>query len=483
MQPGSPLKFVRASFTGAKLTIVKLLVGFVRVKFIALQFGASGTGLLAQATQLSVFGVSLGSLSMAVGIINRLNDPLVISSPDRRQKILSTAFTTQCLVCVPVLAAALLATTTIGHWVFGPLATPGMVLAVFLSVPLSAITAGYLEGILFGFGRYDWYVRASCIAAIGSLIAFIPLGYFWGLGGAFWALLISALLYFFCFTFYVSKLLPLREVFSFGLDRVEGLNLLRFSAVMTLAGLATYGSSILIRRKILGTLGADAAGIVQVPIALSAYFTPFLTNAFWGRLHPAVAKTQGESDACTELVSVLPITAVITTALILSLLVGREFFVHLAYSPAFVGAITLIPLQLTADFFYLIAFCFSVYFLARSKLRIYLIGWILYFSIVVGGTFVLLPSLGLKAVPVAYGFSGLLFVLASLVWLSRKIEGIPFRRLLGVLFGCMALILLQDWVLAEAAPFWVRFLIPGALMLGLLKRYGKTIFSELSILS
>ena len=63
---------IRAFFSGGMLSLTRLATGFVRIKYVALVLGTAGVGFLSQATQLQLLGISLASLSMAVGIINRM---------------------------------------------------------------------------------------------------------------------------------------------------------------------------------------------------------------------------------------------------------------------------------------------------------------------------------------------------------------------------------------------------------------------------
>src|SRR5579871_3532139 len=62
----------RAFFSGGALSMTRLLTGFVRIKYVALVLGTAGVGFLSQATQLQLLGIAVASLSLAVGIINRM---------------------------------------------------------------------------------------------------------------------------------------------------------------------------------------------------------------------------------------------------------------------------------------------------------------------------------------------------------------------------------------------------------------------------
>ena len=77
----------RAFFSGGLLSLTRLITGFVRVKYVALMLGTAGVGFLSQANELQILGISIASLSMAVGIINRMG----AIGPDNRARVLSAA--------------------------------------------------------------------------------------------------------------------------------------------------------------------------------------------------------------------------------------------------------------------------------------------------------------------------------------------------------------------------------------------------------
>src|SRR5438876_10041479 len=95
----------RAFFSGGALSLTRLLTGFVRIKYVALVLGTTGVGFLSQATQLQLLGISIASLSLAVGVINRMG----AIGPEKRShesRLLSTAFTSQVIVAATLLVLA-----------------------------------------------------------------------------------------------------------------------------------------------------------------------------------------------------------------------------------------------------------------------------------------------------------------------------------------------------------------------------------------
>lgn len=412
----------RAFFSGGALSLTRLLTGFVRIKYVALVLGTAGVGFLSQATQLQLLGISVASLSLAVGIINRMG-ALGPAKRDYESRMLATAFTAQIGVAAVILMLAIASPQRLTDALFGrdtPLATFGIstleVLAVVFSVPLSVIASGYLEGVFFGGGRYDLYVKASIWATVTGFVATLAMIWIWRLPGAFWSIFASSALLLTAFLVFVRRIRPYSHLFRFGFDFSEANALVRFSIVMLVSGAIVPMARLWIQRDVIVRYGPDANGLLQVPLAITAYYTPFLTNALWGRLHPTITRVGPGPEGRHELTAALRMTVVLATAAIASILFLKDLLVPLAYSRAFVPATKLLPSELTGDYFYFIAMTFSVYALGLSRLRVYLAGWVAYSIIALLGSLYLVRHIGIVGVPIGYGVSAVLTCIVSLLW-------------------------------------------------------------------
>lgn len=419
---------VRAFFSGGMLSLTRLATGFVRIKYVALVLGTTGVGFLSQATQLQLLGISIASLSMAVGIINRMG--AIGDNRAREGQLLSTAFTSQLTISLTLLGAAVIFSGPLTDLVFGAKAlahspiTSLDVLAVVFSVPLAVIASGYLEAVFFGAGRYDLYVRASIWATVlgfGSTLAII---YVWRLPGAFWSFFVSALLLAGAFIIHVRRVRPFLELFKVGFDLSEANALIRFSIAVLVSGALVPTARLWVQRSVISEFGIDANGLLQVPFAVNAYYTPFLTNALWGRMHPAVTRLGPTPEGRRELTTAIRLTVIMATAAIVAILFLKDVLVPLAYSPAFLPATRLLPAQLVGDYFYFVAFPFTVYALGLSRLRVYLAAWVGYSTVAVIASFVLMRSFGLVGVPLGYGLSNGIGAIVALTWfVSHRDEG------------------------------------------------------------
>lgn len=460
---GGKREFQSAVMLGGFLSAVSLGIGVIRGKAIAIYLGVSGVGFLAQANQLLLLSASVGTLSMATGIVHQLASKPYKDDPERSARMLQTAFSVQFGLSLLIVLGGVIWSADISNAVFGTPSEGGSIIAVLAGVPLYVLSSGYLAGVFFGFNRYDLYVRASIWAVVSGFAVFVPLLWTHGLGGAIWAITALGTIYFLSFLFFTRELVPFRVWFRPRLDWRELRPLLRFSFVLFFTGASLYASNLIVRRMVIDELGLTANGLLQVALALTAYYTPFLTNPLWGRLHPQVIEKGDSPAAREELCSALRINVLLNSCIIVSLLIAPEYLIRLAYSWRFQEALELIPIQLLGDFFYFLVFAFSVYVLGAGRLRWYFGGWILYYASVIGFTNLLLPSLGLQAVPAAYLAVNAAAAIVGAAWFMRTTSASIALPEAWRYLGCLTAVLGQIFIFYNSEQPLLRLVIPGIL--------------------
>ncbi len=155
---------------GGTLSLSRLLTGMVRIKVLALALGVEGVGVYAILLQLYLTGVAAVSMSLAVPIINLGRPKLAAGHVREAGSIAGTALAvvgTNILLML-LLAAAfgqpLLDQLGVGH------ETRGLVWPIAIAIAIGAISGAFWEGISFLIDRFDTYVRAGIIAAVGDML-------------------------------------------------------------------------------------------------------------------------------------------------------------------------------------------------------------------------------------------------------------------------------------------------------------------------
>jgi FkbM family methyltransferase len=447
--PDSGKSFLDASFSGGALSAVRLVTGFLRSKYVALSLGLAGVGLISQGAQLQLLLASLATLGISTAIVNVYNDPKLTSL--EKEHCLQTALTVQltaALVCI-----------VFGFWkLHGIAALSGasssetaLFLPVLMSIPVMIAVVGYLDPILLATGRYRDWVRASMASGVLGFISFLVLAKWMGISGAFWGFLSIPVISLVC---YLSVFRQLQKksttgplfpgIFKFGFSLKMFKAFLNISFVTLLPAALGYFLTLSLRGKLVTLLGAEANGLQQVPFAITAYLTPFLTNALWGRLQPMVSATGDSPSARKELGFILRFTLIATTAFATGMMVFAPFFIRMAYSSQFLPATRLVPFQLLGDFFYFLAFPLSVYFLGISRFRDYLFGWITYYVGYAAICWYLIPKMGLLSLPISYIFASVIGSVLTFGWYLSKAVPSDRRATLGIFFPCLIAVVGQS---------------------------------------
>ena len=413
---------------GGILSLVRLVAGFGRTKYLALILGPAGVGVLAQANQFQLLTVTLGSLSMAVGIISGLSVANHDGDHSRARRVVGTAFTVQLILSITIMALGLAFAKPLSRLIYGSDQALWSV-AVIVALPLAVGASGFLEGVLFGSNRYDLYVRGSIAATIITVCTQLAMIHWWGLTGAFLGYPLGSIIIFIAFVIVTPRARALRETFVFAWDAQELVLLLKLSGTILLNSAMGYVTALFVRRAVILRLGTDGNGILQVPLALSAYYTPFVTNGLWARLHPIVSARPTSPEARRELNHSLQIAAALTVLYVVGVNVTRPMLVKVAYSAAFNDCLPLIPLQAAGDYAYFIAFTLGVYLLAVGRLGSYLLGWSLYYMIFGVGAVAMLSKFELRAPPLAHVVAAVGVATLGLVTSAR---GLLTARSIGV---------------------------------------------------
>jgi O-antigen/teichoic acid export membrane protein len=268
--------------------------------------------------------------------------------------------------------------------------------------------------------------------------------------------------------FFVRRVRPLSHLFRFGFEWAEANALVRFSVAMLVSGALLQTAQLWIGSRVIAKFGIDARGLLAVPIALTSYYTPFLTNALWGRLHPTLTRVGPSREGRHELTTALRLVVGLAAAAITAILFLKDLLVPLAYSRAFLPATRLLPMQLFGDYFYFVAFPFTVYALGISRLRVYLAAWVGYAVVAIVASLALIPIFGVVGAPAGYAVSNVLGAVVGIAWLvSRGDEGLATTLLMVA--GGMVVVSVQSWLAWRNQLFLVQgaiAVVTGAVVLG-----------------
>lgn len=433
-------KTFRSAVFTSPLAIIRLSTGFIRSKYAAISLLPAGVGLLSQASLFVTFLTAIGSLGLVNSLMQQMSYHREKDNVAELLKVKGTTLVSQLLMLAILVVPLFFFIGTLNNYLFDTRDSSFNTDMVFLliGIPVSVLTANYVEGFFTAYSRFNLYVRASSYATIMGLLAFFPLVYFWGVHGAIIHVWLNAFILLFFFLYYVRKIVNYKDVFVFRFDTnvfkkifKEGMVNLGCSGLTTLVAL-------LIRNKIIHHEdgGESENGIYQIVISITAYYTPFITNPIWANYFPLLS-AKGVTDETRRVIkSTLIYTLIASSTVCLGVLTVPELLIRILASPEFLKAIYYFPLQMVGDIWYFIFFIFGIYLLSQRRVKQYLIIWICFLVFQFAIAELLIGRMGVRGAAIAYSASCLAVGLYAIWQFSRLFSKKDFQKILELLFIC-----------------------------------------------
>jgi O-antigen/teichoic acid export membrane protein len=416
------------------------------------------TGVLAQILNFSALLFQIIPLGLTTGVAK-----LIADSPSDRVKVgtvvgtssaLSLASATACLIVMAPFSAQISQVLTGSEQYALP------VLLILVSLPLYN-AAGALSYVLQGLADIRRLTIANIATAAGSLALLIPLTIAFGLIGATAAVAVASIVQFAFFLFAVWRAFFQRRwrLSAIRVSWTAAKPLLHYGVVLLVAGLGAWGSLLLVRTIGIHVLGPFQNGIYQVVNGISAQYMAVFIAWMSAYVFPRVVAEKDPGRTQTMLNSVHRANLLIMGSGMVATVALRELAVRLLYSPAFLAAAPILPIQVLGDYARVIGWSFGICLFARGRAGGYLIAmlaqdllWILISPAAIN-------AFGTPAIAMGYSLSSLAWP-ALMYPMVRRWFGVKIDRDgallsivgLGAIVGAILLPGLPGLLMAGALP-------------------------------
>jgi O-antigen/teichoic acid export membrane protein len=401
-----------------------LLLGAARTKIAATLLGPAGMGLLSQALTLAEFMRQAGNLGTGRGFLRLVAEYGRAGERRRLERLIVTATIVVSIPSALLAVACAIFAEPVAGWVFDDPAHAMLVrlsaIAVVAAVP-GAMAARVFNGLLD--------LRAFAVIALTqpavSVVAMAALGAWRGLDGAVASFAVAEAVG----GLVGATLLWRRVVRPLDLDlrpRVPDgqtlRRLLRYASALTVTSLAAAGAALLVRGEILRQVGAEANGLYQVAWQVGQNYLGILGISLWSYGMPKVASQLDDPEAIGELQNdFLRIVVLVLAPGIVLLLAARDLWIPLLYSRAFLGVGATIAWQLAGELFAAMRQSMNITLLPRERLA-FLVGQGMgYWSLWAALSYLLLPRLGVIAVPGSYCAANLVLLAISYLYHRERL--------------------------------------------------------------
>ncbi|ENF1959003.1 lipid III flippase WzxE [Yersinia enterocolitica] len=418
------MSLAKASIWTAGSTLIKIGVGLLVVKLLAVTFGPSGVGQAGNFRQLiTVLGVLSGA-----GIFNGITKYVAEyhQQPERLRAVLGTSSAIVLGFSTLLALIFLLAAKPVSIALFGHADYQNVVRAVAfiqMGIAYANLFLAILKGYRDAMGNALAVIGGSLIGVVAYYICFRIGGYPGALVGL---ALVPALVVIPAAAMLIRrKTIPLSYL-KLSWDKALASHLGKFTIMALITSVTLPVAYVMMRNLLADRYGWDAVGIWQGVSSISDAYLQFITASFTVYLLPTLSRLKAKADISREILRSLKfvLPAVATASLIVWLL--RDFAIWLLFSHQFTAMRDLFAWQLVGDVLKVGSYVFGYLVIAKASLRFYILTEVSQFLLLSGFAHWLIPMNGSLGAAQAYMATYIVyFALCSCVFLMYRRHSSP----------------------------------------------------------
>lgn len=404
----APNELVTASVLMMASSSTGLVVGLIRSKLVALLLGPAGVGVLSNLSIYNNLVVTTATAVAGQGSTRAIAAERAMGRDDRLDWLIRYTFLVPTAIGLLLLIGSAALASQVAATVMGDSGYATLVVISAVGIPLGALATAY-AGVLQGYVRIGSLARAGIVSTLGSLVLTVGLVLWFGITGAALAipavLLLQLAIYFRQEPWVVLDRRWRRRLAVNWPALGPVLQLGIASVVLALAGLLV---SLLIRTDIVQVLGVDQNGVYQPVAALSDTYFEILISSTSVYLFPRLTQLLSTGDkhqAAREVGHGLRVVLGVTMPFML-LGIGLSVpVVVLFYSDSFQGAGDPLAIQMAGNVLKTITWSIGAATLPLGFYRAWLLIGLVNLLVKLVAVHLLLPTMGLNGVAVAYDLS------------------------------------------------------------------------------
>ncbi|MFM5741625.1 O-antigen translocase [Aeromonas veronii] len=403
------------------LTLLRMAMGFVIAKVVAIYTGPTGLAMLGQVQNI------VASLN---GIINSpAGNGVVRYTAEYHEKGIEAcspwwraAWQWVLILSAIIIPLGLLLSKKISFWLFQDTSLSWVVMAAVLVLPLSAIGTLF-NSIINGQQNYRRYIGLGMISALASGSLMLVMIAQYNIQGALLAAATQSALIgivMFCLNIY-QPWFKLCHWWG-GCDSKVRNEICSYMLMAIISALTVPVSQIMVRTFLIQQTGWGETGNWQAVWKISEVYLSVITIALSSYYLPKLASLNSVNAIIREVnkTALIIIPIVIFMAMIIYLL--RDFIVALLFTSEFKNARELFSVQLCGDVLKVLGFIYAYPMLSRGKVKWYIFTEMFFCVSFIFLSYISIFYLGVVGAPVAYTTNYALYFIFIFINLKRLVR-------------------------------------------------------------
>ena len=400
--------------------ILKIIIGFVSSKVIAIFIGPSGMALVGNFRNFTASIEGIATLGFTNGIVKYVAKKE--DNPEELKRFLSTIFMALFFVIVILSGLLFFLATYLNHEVFGTDFQFEWVFKVFgLALPWY-IASIILVAVINGFGEFKKVIYINIIGNVLGLIITVGLIFFYKTFGALLAVILSPSVLFFVTLFFIHKkinLFPLISIKSFDFSVLKPMSEYSLMALVSMI----FGPMVYlgIRNSVIENLDINQAGYWEALTRISNYYLLFLTTVLTVYFLPKLSKSTSNEETKSVFWSyykgIIPVFLI--GLLVVYLL--KDILIQMLFTKEFIPVSELFFWQLLGDFFKALSLILGYQFFAKKLTKAFIITELLSLTILWFSSIYLLKVYGIEGVVMAHAFTFFMYFLVLGIYFRKNL--------------------------------------------------------------
>ena len=410
----------KATSLNAISILIKIFVGFITSKFIAIFVGPSGMALVGNLRNFLTTTEAFATLGFENGVVKYVAEHK--SEKKQLKKTLSTIFITVLFTCFCISLGLFFFSQYLNASIFGNKFQYAFVfksLAVALPFYIGNI---FLIATINGFGAYKKVIYINILGSLIGLIASVFLIWKLNTEGALLSIILTPSVLFLVSFFSINQEIKILKAIDLKFYNLSFLKELSSYSLMALVS-AVFGPMVFlaIRKYIIVNLGIEQAGFWEAMCRMSSYYFMFITSIISIYFLPKLATSKTNQETKTLFWNyykgILPVFMI--GMIVIYFL--RDFIIHLLFTKEFLPVSKLFFWQLIGDTFKAASFILGYQFYAKKLTKAFIISelfslFVLYFS-----SIYLVTQFSIEGVVMAHAFTYAIYFITLSIYFRKNL--------------------------------------------------------------
>lgn len=377
-QQSSYRQIFKATSLFGGVQIFNILIGIVRVKFVAVLLGTAGVGILGLMNAPLAMIASLTGLGIAFSAVRDISEA---NGTGDQRKISVTIIMLRRWSWFTGLFGAVITISfapLLSQWTFGSKEYTWAFVWLSVTLLLQAISKGQ-SSILQGTRRLKDMAKAGVIGSLLGFLTSMPLYYWFGIKGIVPAMIITAITGLFI-SWYFSrkvKIEPIQQKLKE--SYLSGLGMAKLGIFMTLSSFIASASGYVLNAFVSNRGGIEQVGLYNAGWGVVAQYTGLIFTAMSTDYFPRLSAINTDIEKVKVLVRQQAETALfIITPLLALLIITMPLVIRLLYTPAFIPVVLFANLTVLGMPLKVITWAIGFIYLAKGNGRLFFIVELIY---------------------------------------------------------------------------------------------------------